>query len=170
MAGFDLNTVLFMVGFLLTVAVLASKLSSFISAPILLLFLAIGMLTGEEGVLLHIIYNDYTSAYYISNLMLAIIILDGGLRTSLRVMQRVWAESVVLATVGVVVTSAITGFAAYLVFDLTIPQAMLVGATVGSTDAAAVFSLLGNGGVNLKERVSSTLQIEFNTSKTYNNI
>lgn len=164
MAGFDLNTVLFMVGFLLTVAVLASKLSSFISAPILLLFLAIGMLTGEEGVLLHIVYNDYTSAYYISNLMLAIIILDGGLRTSLRVMQRVWAESVVLATIGVVVTSAITGLAAYLVFDLTIAQAMLVGATVGSTDAAAVFSLLGNGGVNLKERVSSTLQIESATN------
>ncbi len=164
MSGFDLNTVVFIVGVLLTIAVMGSKVSSFISAPILLLFLGIGMLSGEEGIIFHIIYNDYASAYFISNIMLALIILDGGLRTSLRVMKQVWAESAVLATIGVVVTSFFTGIAAKLFFDLTWPQAMLVGATVGSTDAAAVFSLLGNGGVSLKERVSSTLQIESATN------
>lgn len=164
MSQLDLNTVLFMGGVLLTFAVLASKLSAWISAPILLLFLGIGMATGEEGFLLHIVYNDYASAYYISNLMLAIIILDGGLRTNLGVMRRVWAESTMLATVGVVVTSFVTAAAVYWFFDVTIPQALLVGATVGSTDAAAVFSLLGNGGVSLKERVSSTLQIESATN------
>ncbi len=160
MSAIDLNMVMFIGGLLLVFAVLASKLSSYISTPILLLFLGIGMMTGEDGFILNIVYNDYTSAFFISNVMLALIIMDGGLRTSLRMMQKVAAESVILATVGVVGTAAITGLAAYYFFDISLVEGLLVGATVGSTDAAAVFNLLGNGGVNLKERISSTLQIE----------
>ena len=164
MANIDINYVFFIGGLLLTIAILASKLSAVFGTPILLLFLAIGMLSGEDGVFFHIVYNDYSSAYFIANLMLAVILLDGGLRTNFRTFRSVASESVLLATIGVVFTSAITGLGAYLLFDLTIVEAMLVGSIVGSTDAAAVFSLLGNGGVHLKERISSTLQIESATN------
>lgn len=164
MANIDINYVFFIGGLLLTIAILASKLSAVFGTPILLLFLAIGMLSGEDGIFFHIVYNDYSSAYFIANLMLAVILLDGGLRTNFRTFRSVASESVLLATIGVVFTSAITGLGAYLLFDLTIVEAMLVGSIVGSTDAAAVFSLLGNGGVHLKERISSTLQIESATN------
>ena len=160
----DINYVFFIGGALLTIAVLASRLSSFFGTPILLLFLAIGMLSGEDGIFIKIIYNDYSQAFFISNLMLAIILLDGGLRTNVKMFRFVASESLVLATAGVVVTTLITGLGAYLFFDLSFTKSLLIGAIVGSTDAAAVFSLLGDGGVHLKERVSSALQIESATN------
>ena len=160
----DVNYVFFIGGVLLTFAILASKLSAVVGTPLLLLFLGIGMLSGEDGIFIHIVYNDYTSSFYIANLMLALILLDGGLRTNFAVMKSVATESMVLSTAGVLMTSAITGFAAWLFIDLSIWQSMLVGAIVGSTDAAAVFMLLGDGGVHLKQRVSSSLQIESATN------
>ncbi|MBQ9273272.1 MAG: potassium/proton antiporter [Succinivibrio sp.] len=164
MENLDLNYIFFIAGVLLTFAVLASKLSSVMGTPLLLLFLGIGMLSGEDGFFIHIVYNDYSSAFFIANFMLALILLDGGLRTSWPMMRSVISQSVVLATFGVLLTSAITGLAAYLILDLGLMQCMLIGAIVGSTDAAAVFSLLGDGGVHLKEHVSSTLQIESATN------
>ena len=140
MEAIDVNYAFLIVGILLTFAILASKLSSFFGTPLLLLFLAIGMLTGEDGLILHIHYDDYTSAFFIANLMLAIILLDGGLRTSFTTMKRVATESFLLATIGVVVTSGITGALAYLLLDISLIQALLLGCIVGSTDAAAVFS------------------------------
>lgn len=160
----DINYVFFICGLLLVISVLASKVSSLFGTPILLLFLAVGMLTGEDGVFIKIVYNDYSSAYFISNFMLALILLDGGLRTNFSTFKAVISESVVLATIGVVITSFITGCVAYLVFDLSFIESLLVGSIVGSTDAAAVFMLLGNGGVSLKEKVSSILQIESATN------
>ncbi|MCR5536659.1 MAG: potassium/proton antiporter [Succinivibrio sp.] len=151
-------------GVLLTFAVLASKLSAVVGTPLLLLFLGIGMLSGEDGVFIRIIYNDYTSAFYIANLMLALILLDGGLRTNFSLMRSVAKESLLLATVGVFITSFLTGCAAYLILHLSFIQSLLIGAIVGSTDAAAVFSLLGDGGVHLKTNVSSCLQIESATN------
>ncbi len=160
----DLYHVVFIGGVLLTVSIFASKLSKLVGTPLLLLFLAIGMLCGEDGVVLHIVYNDYTSAFYIANLMLALILFDGGLRTDIHELKSVAKESMLLSTFGVFITSAITGLAAYSVLDLTLTQALLIGAIVGSTDAAAVFMLLGDGGVSLKQKVSSTLKIESATN------
>lgn len=164
MSSIDINYVFFIGGALLATSIFASKLSSFIGTPILLLFLAIGMLSGEEGIFIKIAYNDYTSAFFIANLMLAVILLDGGMRTNVNTIKSVASESLLLASVGVLVTSLITGLAAYAVFDLSLVQAMLIGAIVGSTDAAAVFSLLSNGTFSLKEKISSTLQIESATN------
>lgn len=160
-----MNYAFFIVGILLTFAILASRLSSFFGTPLLLLFLAIGMLTGEDGIILHIHYTDYNSAFFIANMMLAIILLDGGLRTSFQTMKNVASESTLLATIGVVLTSGITGAITYLILDVSMIQALLLGCIVGSTDAAAVFSLLGKDkNVTLKSNVSSSLQIESATN------
>ena len=165
MPEFDMNYAFLIVGILLTFAILASKLSSFFGTPLLLLFLSIGMLTGEDGIILHLYYTDYSSAFFIANLMLAVILLDGGLRTSFSMMKNVAAESAVLATVGVILTSGITGLIAYLLLDISLIQALLLGCIVGSTDAAAVFSLLGKDkNISLKSNVSNTLQIESATN------
>ena len=165
MPTFDMNYAFFIVGILLTFAILASRLSSFFGTPLLLLFLAIGMLTGDDGIILHIHYTDYNSAFFIANMMLAIILLDGGLRTSFQTMKNVASESTLLATIGVVLTSGITGAITYLILDVSMIQALLLGCIVGSTDAAAVFSLLGKDkNVTLKSNVSSTLQIESATN------
>ena len=165
MPEFDMNYAFLIVGILLTFAILASKLSSFFGTPLLLLFLSIGMLTGEDGIILHLHYTDYSSAFFIANLMLAVILLDGGLRTSFSMMKNVAAESAVLATVGVILTSGITGLIAYLLLDISLIQALLLGCIVGSTDAAAVFSLLGKDkNISLKSNVSNTLQIESATN------
>ncbi len=160
----DHNYIYFIGGILLTISVLVSRLSSAIGTPILLVFLGLGMLTGQDGVFIHIVYNDYSSAFFISNLMLALIILDGGLRTNIHVLRSVAKESFLLASVGVLFTSAFTSLIAYALTDLELIEALLIGAIVGSTDAAAVFSLLGGSGINLKEKISSTLQIESATN------
>ncbi len=164
MQNIDLYYAFFIGGVLLTFAIFASKLSKVMGTPLLLLFLGIGMLCGEDGIFIHIVYNDYTSAYYIANLMLALILLDGGLRTNIHEFRSVAPESLILATGGVLLTSGITGLIAYLVLDLSLIQALLIGSIVGSTDAAAVFMLLGEGGVHLKQHVSSTLKIESATN------
>ncbi|MCR5083944.1 MAG: potassium/proton antiporter [Succinivibrionaceae bacterium] len=162
MSDLDVNYVFFIGGLLLAVSVLASKVSSLMGTPLLLLFLAIGMMSGEDGIIIQIDYSDYTSAYLISNLMLALILLDGGLRTNFGTFRAVATESLVLATVGVAVTSAVIGAVVHFACGLSVLQSLLIGSIVGSTDAGAVFSLLG--GVNLKDKVSSTLQIESATN------
>lgn len=157
--------IFFIAGLLLTFAILASKLSSIFGTPLLLLFLAIGMLTGEDGIFINIHYDDYNSAYFFANFMLALIILDGGLRTNFSTFKRVATESTILATVGVLVTASVTGIIAYYCLgNISIIQALLLGSIVGSTDAGAVFSLLGGNDVSLKSSVSSTLQIESATN------
>ena len=161
----DIYYIFFIAGLLLTFAILASKLSSIFGTPLLLLFLAIGMLTGEDGIFINIHYDDYNSAYFFANFMLALIILDGGLRTSFSTFRRVATESTILATVGVLVTAAVTGLIAYYCLgNISLIQALLLGSIVGSTDAGAVFSLLGGNDVSLKSSVSSTLQIESATN------
>ncbi|HEX2198651.1 MAG TPA: potassium/proton antiporter [Burkholderiales bacterium] len=153
------NTAIFVGALLLLVSIVASDISSRMGAPLLLVFLALGMLAGEDGPG-GIQFDDFDLAYVIGTLALAVIIFDGGMRTRREHFRVALWPAVALAGPGVVISAALVGLFAAWLLGLSWLQGMLIGAIVGSTDAAAVFGLLRRAGANLQERVASTLEIE----------
>jgi cell volume regulation protein A len=145
-------------GLLLGVSVLFSRASQRTGVPIALLFIVVGMLAGSEG-LGGIAFDDYRFALRVGVLALALILFDGGLNTPLSAVRRVMAPAGVLATVGVVGTATLVALAAHAL-GLGWPEAMLIGAVVSSTDAAAVFAVLRGSGLQLKRRLGVTLEVE----------
>ncbi len=153
------NQIIFVAGLLFLVSILASVLSNRIGAPLLLVFLVIGMLVGEQGPG-GVLFDDYQTAHLIGTLALAVILFDGGLRTKVDSFRVGLRPAVTLATLGVVITVAATGLITAWVFDLPLVVGLLIGAIIGSTDAAAVFYLLHAHGLELKQRIGATLEIE----------
>ncbi|WP_315925688.1 potassium/proton antiporter [Mesorhizobium sp. SP-1A] len=146
--------------------VLAAAFSSLIAfrfgAPLLLLFLGIGLASGADG--LGIEFDNARVAYFAGSLALAVILFDSGFGTPLKVLRQAAAPALSLATVGVLLTTGLFGAAAFYLLDLSWLESFLLGASVASTDAAAVFFLLRAGDINLRERVRSTLEVESGTN------
>ena len=157
------NLALLLCGLLVVIGIASSLLASRFGAPLLLVFLLIGMLAGEDG-LGGYAFNDYQSTYFIGSLALAVILFDGGLRTRLRSFRGAFAPAAILATIGVLITAAATGLVATWLFELQLLQGLLIGAIVASTDAAAVFFLMRAGGMRLRRKVGHTLEIESGTN------
>ncbi|MFZ5558501.1 MAG: potassium/proton antiporter [Pseudomonadota bacterium] len=153
------NQLILFGGVLALIAITLTTVASRSGAPLLLIFLGVGMLAGEDGIG-GVRFDDYETVFFVGNLALAVILFDGGLRTRYDSFRAGLAPAVSLATVGVVVTAGITGAAAAWLLDLPLREGLLIGAIVGSTDAAAVFSLLHTRGMQLRQRVGATLEIE----------
>lgn len=156
---FAIDRLILLAAILILFGILSSKLSARLGLPVLVLFLLTGMLAGESGIG-GIAFDSPQAAHALGTLALAMILFDGGLQTPVSSIKMVWRPASLLATLGVLVTALVTGVAAAYILDLPLLEGLLLGAIVGSTDAAAVFSLLRNAGIHINKRLKSTLEIE----------
>ena len=157
--------ILLVVSIILILSIFAGKAGYRFGLPALLLFLGVGMLFGSDG--LGIQFDNPQLTQFIGTLALSIILFSGGMDTKLSEVRPIASQGVVLATVGVLLTTFITGGFIYMVchyssiYDtLTLPEALLLAAVMSSTDSASVFSILRSKGVLLKENLRPTLELE----------
>jgi len=144
-------------GGLMALALLASFVASRIRVPGLVLFLAIGMAVGSDG-LGWISFSDYSLARDVGLMALALILFEGGLAAGFAAIRPVLRPAIALATLGTLATAAITGLAAAWLLDLTTLEGLLLGSIVASTDAAAIFAVLRTS--SLRRRLARTLEGE----------
>jgi potassium/hydrogen antiporter len=167
MASLDSVSIAIFLGAVLVMAgILSSLLALRFGAPLLLVFLGIGMLAGDAGPG-KLSFDDVRTTYLVGSVALALILFDGGLRTKFQSIRTVLAPSMVLATIGVLLTALVTAPAARYVLDLNWTESLLVGAVVASTDAAAVFLLVHTQGLRLRPRVGATLEAESGTNDPF---
>ena len=167
MASLDSVSIAIFLGAVLVMAgILSSLLALRFGAPLLLVFLLIGMLAGDAGPG-QLSFDDVRTTYLVGSVALALILFDGGLRTKFQSIRTVLAPSMVLATIGVLVTALVAAPAAKYALDLNWTESLLVGAVVASTDAAAVFLLVHTQGLRLRPRVGATLEAESGTNDPF---
>jgi len=167
MESLDSVSVTILLGAILVLSgILSSLVALRFGAPLLLVFLIVGMLAGEGGPG-GLKFDDVHLTYTVGSVALALILFDGGLRTRLQTFRSVLAPAVTLATLGVLITAAITAPVAKFALGLSWLEALLVGAVVASTDAAAVFLLIHSRGLRLRPRVTGTLEAESGTNDPF---
>ncbi len=153
------STIILIGSVLLTASILTSVVALRFGTSLLLIFLAVGLLAGQDGIG-GIPFNDAPTTFLIGSAALAIILFESGFDTRLQSYRAAAWPALTLATLGVLVTTGIIGVAAHYLLALPWIAAVLIGAVVSSTDAAAVFLLLRVGGITVRDRVRSTLEIE----------
>ncbi len=148
---------------LLLVSIFSSKLSDRYGVPALLIFLAVGMVFGSDG-LNWIYFDDYQFAQYLGIIALAYILFSGGLDTNWEEVKPIVGPGLVLATLGVLISAIILGVFASWLLNLSLLEGLLLAATVSSTDAAAVFSVLRSKAVGFKYRLKELMEFESATN------
>jgi cell volume regulation protein A len=160
------ESILLIVSLLLFISILAGKAGSRFGVPALLLFLGVGMLVGSDGLGIH--FDNPDMAQFIGLMALSIILFSGGMDTKMSEIRPIMAQGVILATLGVLLTTVITGLFIYYIIStffynyisLTIPECMLLASVMSSTDSASVFSILRSKGLKLKHNLRPTLELE----------
>jgi potassium/hydrogen antiporter len=147
---------------LVLLAAFSSLIAFRFGSPILLLFLGVGLIAGVDG--LGIEFSNNGLSYMLGYIALAIILFDSGFGTPIKAFRQAAAPAVLLATVGVIVTTVIFAGAVILLLDFTFIEGLLLGSIVASTDAAAVFFLLRISGINIRDQITSTLEVESGTN------
>ena len=157
--------VLLVASILLIFSIFAGKAGYRFGLPSLLLFLGVGMLFGSDG--LGIQFSNPEAAQFIGMLALSIILFSGGMDTKISDVKPIASQGIVLATLGVLATTFVTGGFIYYIsslstrFDnLSFPESLLLAAVMSSTDSASVFSILRSKGIYLKQRLRPTLELE----------
>ncbi|AQQ52095.1 potassium/proton antiporter [Planococcus lenghuensis] len=161
MGDFTINGILLMGGLFLLIGVFMTTVSARFGVPSLVLFLIVGMVLGSDISGL-IYFTNAEVAQLVGIFALVIILFEGGLQSKWRVIRPVMGTSLILATLGVIITTTIVAAASFYVLDISWLEAFLLGSIVGSTDAAAVFSVLA--GQNVSSKISATLEAESGTN------
>lgn len=158
----QVEIVLFVVSILFFLSILAGKAGYRFGVPALLLFLAVGMLSGSDG--LGIEFENIGLAETVGTVALCIILFSGGLDTKIADIRPTLVRGTILATIGVLLTAMITGFAVYFLFGqslgISVMLSLLLAATMSSTDSASVFSILRSKGLHLKNNLRPLLELE----------
>ena len=153
------HELILLAGALGLISVFAGAIGSRFNAPLLLVFLALGMLAGEDGPG-RIQFANFGTAYLVGSIALAIILFEGGLKTERAMIRVALWPSMVLATIGVLLTALIVAGAVVWVFGIPFIDALLIGAVLAPTDAAAVNTVLRAAKVVVPGRVIATLEVE----------
>ena len=153
------HEIILVAGVLCLLSILAGLMSARIGTPLLLVFIAIGMLAGEDGPG-GIPFDDFRAAYLVGSLALAVILFEGGLSTEREMIRLAVWPSAVLATAGVAIGAGIVGLAAHQLFRFPWREAALLGAVTAPTDAAAVSVLLRLSSASIPHRVTAALEVE----------
>ena len=155
------NFPLLLMSMLLIFSILTSLVSTKANIPLILVFLCIGLLVGDGGGLGLITgFHSPKIAFFIGNVALALILFDSGYQTSFKSYRLTAVPSLLLATIGVLLTTLLLAPAAYYILDISFLQALLLAAIISSTDSASVFFLLRMGGISIRDKIKSTLEIE----------
>ncbi|HYH40054.1 MAG TPA: potassium/proton antiporter [Azospirillum sp.] len=155
----ETSTIILIGSSLLIASILTSVVALRFGTPLLLIFLGVGLLAGQDGIG-GIWFNDAPNTFLIGSVALAVILFESGFDTRIQSYRTAAWPALTLATFGVAITTGVIGVAAHFLLALPWIEALLIGAVVSSTDAAAVFLLLRVGGITIRDRVRSTLEIE----------
>jgi cell volume regulation protein A len=157
--NYPIEYILFGASLLLLLSIIASKVASIIRVPALIIFILVGMVAGSEGPG-GIEFDDAWVAQLLGVIALAFIIFSGGLHSSWKSVSPVLWTGVSLSTIGVFLTAILVGLFVHYLLDFSILMALLLGAIVSSTDAAAVFSVMSSSGTKLKGSLKDLLEFE----------
>ena len=154
-----LNGTILLAGAVILICILMNRFLERIPVPSLLIFIALGMCFGENGIL-RIVFNDYAAVNLICSVSLIFIMFYGGFGTNLQAARPVLVQSVVLSTLGVAGTAGAVALFAHLALGLPWLESLLIGSVISSTDAASVFNILRSNKLALRHHTDSLLEVE----------